>query len=116
MYKAAVSELSLFRALALRKLGQNEQAQAVLDEMLASANNFIENKDRRTYYGVGSPSPMPFEYNIEKDNLTDGNILKAFALLGLDKADEAEQAMAVARELNPNDFRIFAFDRIKNEL
>ena len=116
VYKAAVSELSLFRALALRKLGQNEQAQAVLDEMLASANNFIENKDRRTYYGVGSPSPMPFEYNIEKNNLTDGNILKAFALLGLDKADEAEQAMAVARELNPNDFRIFAFDRIKNEL
>ena len=46
--------------------------------MLAVAKNFIVNKDLRTYYGVGSPSPMPFEYNIEKHNLTEGYILKAF--------------------------------------
>ena len=84
--------------------------------LTACATNFIENKERRTYYGVGSPSPMPFEYNIEKNNLTDGHILKAFALLGLGKADEAEESIAVARDLNPNDFRNFAFDRIKNEL
>ncbi len=116
VYKAAVSELSLFRALALVKLGDTSGAQQVLDEMVASADNFIVNKDLRTYYGVGSPSPMPFEYNIEKTNLTEGHILKAFALLGFGKQDEAEQAIAVARELNPNDFRIFAFDRIKTHL
>ncbi len=116
VYKAAVSELSLFRALALVKLGNKEEAYAVLDEMLASAENFIVNKDRRTYYGVGSPSPMPFEYNIEKNNLTDGNILKAFALLGYGKQDEAEQAIDIARKLNPNDFRIFAFVRIKTQI
>jgi len=111
-----VSELSLFRALALIKLGNEAEAKTVLDEMLASADDFIVNKDRRSYYGVGSPSPMPFEYNIEKNNLTDGHILKAFALLGFGKAEDAEASMAVARELNPNDFRIFAFDCIKNQL
>ena len=113
IYKAAVSEISLFRALALKKLGNEVEANVVLDEMLSVAENFIVNKDLRTYYGVGSPSPMPFEYDIEKNNLTDGYILKAFALLGLDKKAEAETAIEEARKLNPYDFRIFAFDRVK---
>ncbi len=113
IYKAAVSEISLFRALALKKLGKTAEAAAVLDEMLAVAENFTVNKDLRSYYGVGSPSPMPFEYDIEKKNLTDGSILKAFALLGYDKKDEAEAAVAQARRLDPYDFRIFAFDRVK---
>ncbi|MBQ7334948.1 MAG: DUF5107 domain-containing protein [Clostridia bacterium] len=113
VYKAAVSELSLFRALALKELGRADEANAVLDEMLRMAENQIANKDLRTYYGVGSPSPMPFEYDIEKNNLRDGHILKAFALLGYGKNTEAEEAMNVARALDPNDFRIFAFDQIK---
>ncbi|MBQ3055611.1 MAG: DUF5107 domain-containing protein [Oscillospiraceae bacterium] len=116
IYKAAVSELSLFRALALNKLGQNTEAEAVLSEMLSVAENFIQNSDLRTYYGVGSPSPMPFEYDIVKNNMTDGSILKAFALLGFGKPAEAEEAMAVARKYNPYDFRIFAFDAVKERL
>ena len=113
VYKAAVSEISLFRALALKKLGQDAEAQRVLEEMLSAGENLIVNKDLRTYYGVGSPSPMPFENAIEKKNLVDGSILKAFALLGLGDGEAAETAMNVARELDPHDFRIFAFDRIK---
>jgi len=112
VYKAAVSEISLFRALALMKLGQTEEADSVLDEMLSVAENFIVNKDLRTYYGVGSPSPMPFEYDIEKNNLTDGYILKAYALLGQGKTTEAKEAIEQARKIKPYDFRIFAFDRL----
>lgn len=112
IYKAAVSEISLFRALALKKLGNETEAKAVLDEMLSVAENFIVNKDLRTYYGVGSPSPMPFEYDIEKNNLTDGYILKAFALLGYGDKQSAKSAIDEARKLNPYDFRIFAFDKI----
>lgn len=113
IYKAAVSELSLFRALALKELGREDTANEVLDEMMQVADNLIVNKDLRTYYGVGSPSPMPFEYDIEKNNLRDGSILKAFALLGYGKTAEAEACMTTARELDPYDFRIFAFDKIK---
>ena len=112
VYKAAVSEISLFRALALLKLGNVEEADRVLDEMMSVADGFIVNKDLRTYYGVGSPSPMPFEYDIEKNNLTDGYILKAYALLGQGKSDEAKASIEKAREIKPYDFRIFAFDRL----
>ena len=116
VYKAAVSEISLFRALALIKLGEQENAQKVLDEMTEAADNFIKNKDLRSYYGVGSPSPMPIDYDSEKNNLRDGSILKAYALLGKGEENEAEKVMNVARELDPFDFRIYAFDQIKNFL
>ncbi len=116
VYKAAVSEISLFRALALIKLGKKDEAKNVLDEMISVADNFIVNKDLRSYYGVGSPSPMPFEYDIEKNNMRDGSILKAYALLGMGEGEKAEEVMQTARELDKYDFRIFAFDIIKNNL
>lgn len=116
VYKAAVSEISLFRALALIKLDEKEKANSVLEEMIQVADNFIENCDLRTYYGVGSPSPMPFEYNIKKNNMRDGSILKAYALLGKGESDAAEKVMETARKLDKYDFRIFAFDIIKNNL
>lgn len=112
VYKAAVSELSLFRALALRKLMRFGEAKAVLDEMIAVADNQIKNKDLRTYYGVGSPSPMPFELNIEKTNLTTGYILKAYALLGLGKFNEADECIKEAEKLDTYDFRIVAYHKI----
>ena len=113
IYKAAVSEISLFRALALQKLGKFAEADQVLEEMLAVAENQLRNKDLRTYYGVGSPSPMPFELDIVKNNTVDGSILKGFALLGKGEKDQAEAVIADARALNPYDFRIYAFDQIK---
>lgn len=115
-YKAAVSEISLFRALCLIRLGDQKMAQAVLDEMVKSADKTILNKELRSYYGVGSPTPAPFEYDIEKENLRDGNILKAFALLGLRKYGEAKDAADKARALDRYDFRIYIFDSVFEDL
>jgi len=114
--KAAVSEISLFRALCLKKLGREEEAKLVLDEMLAQAENLIENHDLRTYYGVGSPSPLPFENNIHKQNLRNGYTLKAFALLGQGKETEADEAIRLAAEQEPNDFTVYVYGQIRKKL
>lgn len=114
VYKAAVSEISLFRALALRKLNRFAEARNVLEEMHDRAQNLIDNSDRRTYYGVGSPSPLPFEDDIIKNNLFGGYILKAFALLGLGKYNEADKYAEMAKEIHKYDFRVFAFEQIIN--
>ena len=112
IYKAAVSELSMFRALALRKLMRFTEAREVLVEMLETGNNMIQNKDRYSYYGVGSPTPMPFEYDIEKKNVVEGQILRAYALLGLGKKEAANQALAAAEALDPFNFRIYAYREV----
>lgn len=111
-YKAAVSEISLFRALALKELGKNDEANAVLDEMQESADSLINNCDMRTYYGVGSPSPMPFELDIVKNNLVAGNILKAYALYGMEKYGEADLCIRKAAELDADNFAVYAFGKI----
>ncbi len=111
-YKAAVSEISLFRALALKELGRSDEAKQVLDEMLSTAQSLIDNKDMRTYYGVGSPSPMPFELDIEKHNLLAGYTLKAFALYGEEKYSEAEICIRKAQKLDPNDFAVYTYKQI----
>ena len=111
-YKAAVSEISLFRALALYKLGEKDSADKVLSEMLESAQNLIDNCDLRTYYGVGSPSPMPFENDIVKQNTLNGSILKAYALYGMNKPVEAEECIRTAESFDPHDFRIYAYRKI----
>mgnify|MGYP004552473467 FL=1 len=111
-YKAAVSEISLFRALALKELGRSDEAKQVLDEMLSTAQSLIDNKDMRTYYGVGSPSPMPFELDNEKHNLLAGYTLKAFALYGEEKYSEAEICIRKAQKLDPNDFAVYTYKKI----
>ena len=115
-YKAAVSPISLWRALALLKLGNETEAKLVLDEMLSAAENKLQNRDPRTYYGVGSPSPMPFEYDIVKQNTCEGSILKAFALLGYGKKEEAEKTLTAVRELDPYNFDLFIFDMQKERI
>ena len=116
VYKATVSEISLFRALALRKLMRFSEAKAVLDEMLVFAEDKIRNKDLRTYYGVGSPSPMPFELDIVKANLTTGYIIKAYALLGLGHFIDADENLKEAEKADPYDFRVVVYRKIKNSI
>ncbi len=111
--KAAVSEISMFRALALKKLGNENEAAEVANEMLETANGLIKNCDLRSYYGVGSPTPMPFENDIERNNLTDGYVLKAYALKALGKNSAAKKALKSAEEINPFDFRIHAFREVE---
>ena len=109
-YKAAVSPISLWRAMALFKLGDD------VDEMISVAENKLANRDMRTYYGVGSPSPMPFEYDIIKQNTCEGSMLKAFGLLGCGKKDEAEEIVKAVRECDPYNFDLFIFDGVKGRI
>lgn len=116
IYKAAVSEISLFRALACRKLMNFKEARHILDEMIEVADRFIKDCDRRTYYGVGSPSPMPFEDDIVKNNLMSGYTLKAYALLGLGRFNEADEYIRKAKEIFRHDFRVYAYEAVSTQI
>lgn len=96
--------------------GRFAEARNVLEEMLDTAENSITNCDRRTYYGVGSPSPLPFEDDIVKNNLLSGYTLKAYALLGLGKFNEAEKYINKAKQIQMYEFPIYAFDEIKKSV
>ena len=104
----------MFRGLALRKLMRFTEAEQVLQEMIDTGTSQIENSDLRAYYGVGAPTPMPFEYDIVKINTVNGHVLRAYGLLGLGHREQALQEIEAAKKLSPNDFRIYAFEQIKD--
>ena len=114
--KSTVSELSMFRALCLQKLNRFTEAEAVLKEMLAVGKDKIRNCDRRSYYGVGSPCPMPFEYDIRKENTVSGHILSAYAYLGLGDVVQADEEISAAAAADPYNFLIYAFHQVKKTL
>lgn len=112
--KAIVSELSLFRALALRSLTRFDEAERVLNEMLDAGADMLKNSDRRAYYGVGAPTPMPFEGDIVKSNTVTGHILCGYALLGLGRREEARGEIDAAAKISPEDFRLYTFEQIRD--
>ena len=112
--KAIVSELSLFRALALRSLTRFDEAERVLNEMLDAGADMLKNSDRRAYYGVGAPTPMPFEGDIVKSNTVTGHILCGYALLGLGRRGEARGEIDAAAKISPEDFRLYTFEQIRD--
>ena len=115
-YKAAVSPISLWRALSLARLGNTSEAERVIAEMISTAEDKLENRDMRAYYGVGSPSPMPFEYDIVKQNTCEGSLLKAFALLYSGNLKEAESLANTVRALDPYNFDLYIFDMQKSRI
>ncbi len=114
--KDTCSSLSLWYALALRKVGEEAEAERVLDEMLASAEHTLANVDMRAYYGVGAPIPMPFEYDIVKFNTVNGLVLKSYALLGKGELREAEALMEEVRALDPYNVDLYVFDDQKGRI
>ena len=97
-------------------MGREEEADAVLDEMIEVADNMIKNSDLRGYYGVGSPTPMPFENDIVKQNTLDGNVLLAYAYFGKGQKSNATKHINKAASISPYDFRIHAFKKIKETI
>lgn len=110
--KSAVSEISAFRVIALKRLGEEITAAEVAQEMLNRAEHLLQNPDLYGYYGVGSPTPLPFEQDIVTLNTVNGRILKAFALAALGNTEQADREIEQAEVLRPYDFRIFAFKQV----
>ena len=87
-----ISEISFFAAKSMDKLGHAEQALSVYESMLASAEGKLANADLHGYFGVGMPSPLPFELNIVRQNMIPALLIKALALKGLNRVEESVAA------------------------
>ena len=88
------------------------QAEQALGEMLDTGADMLKNSDRRAYYGVGAPTPMPFENDVVKSSAVTGHILRGYALMGLGRRGEAQSEIDAAAKISPEDFRIYAFEQI----
>ena len=96
-----ITEITYFAAKALEKLGQPEQAQALFEAMLENARTRLLNRDLHGYFGVGMPSPLPFEQDILRQNSIPALLIKALALKGLGREAESSEALDELLALDP---------------
>ena len=101
-----VTELRYFTGLALEKLGRQEEAKEVYQEMISTADRQLENADLPGYFGVGMSAPLPYEQNIVRQNTINACLLKALGNKGLGNEAEYRKALHSLEELDPTNFKL----------
>lgn len=102
LYRAAVEPLrehsihSYYRALALRQLGREEEAQAALHDLQSYARKHRQDEPTIPYFATSLPNFLLFEDDLNGRNRISCLLLEAYAELGLNRL---KQAQALFREV-----------------
>ena len=99
---AGASELSYYRALALRKLGQEDAAYDQLQALLTAAEQQIHAKGQFAYFGTSVANVLLFQEDLHKLNRIEGGYLAGLAQLGLDRLADAARAFEDVLTLDGN--------------
>ena len=105
-----VTEMTLFTALALRRLGHGAQANAVLEAMLTEGQRRLDGCHRWGYYGVGMASPLPSELDIVRMNRIEAHLMLLLGHAGLGQPTQPDMAALAA--LDPANTRVAFFQKL----
>lgn len=87
---AGITVHSYWQVLALRDAGKTKEADALIEEMLACADETYKNRDIPPYFGVGAHAFMPFMYDVTKYHTAVALQLRGYAMLARGNRAEAE--------------------------
>jgi tetratricopeptide (TPR) repeat protein len=108
LYRAAAESLSAYsvhsyyRALALRQLGREKEAESALRELYSYAVSHRNQEPVIDYFATSLPNFLLFEDDLAKRNTVDCLILQAYAELGLGHPERAQRLFAETAELEPD--------------
>ncbi|MGI8771174.1 MAG: DUF5107 domain-containing protein [Acidobacteriaceae bacterium] len=100
MQVRSASEMSYWSALALRRLGREEEAVALFQRILAYAAALDDEIPKIDYFATSLPTMLLFEEDLGKRQHITATFLRAQALLGLGRMAEAETALEQVRALD----------------
>ncbi|HEX2665314.1 MAG TPA: hypothetical protein VHM93_20960, partial [Candidatus Acidoferrum sp.] len=96
------SEMTCYSALALKRLGRSREAEKLLRELLAYAENLIQQNAQVGYFATSLPAMLLFEDDLQKRNTVTALFLQAQAWLGLGDAAKAQELLARVLSLDPS--------------
>ncbi len=102
MSVTAFSEMTLFSALSLKKLGRLDEAEDCLNELLKYAQDLEKAEAKIDYFATSLPSMRLFDDDIQKRQLTKAMFLQAQAYYGLGQLTGAENLIAKVLANDPD--------------
>ena len=96
------SEKTCYSALALKRLGKSRQAEKLLRDLLAYAQNLMQQKVQVDYFATSLPAMLLFKDDLQRRNTVTALFLQAQAWLGLGEAAKAQELLARVRSLDPS--------------
>jgi len=94
--------MAYYRALALRKLGEEDGAFRALRELLADATQQVAAEVKVDYFATSLPNFLLFEDDLQKRNQIDCLFLAGLAQSGLNQTEQAEAKFRQVLELDIN--------------
>jgi tetratricopeptide (TPR) repeat protein len=89
----ACSEMTCWSAMALRRLGREEEAMALFREVLAYAEGLERTTPGIDYFATSLPTMLLFDEDLGRRQHITATFLRAQALLGLGRGAEAQAAL-----------------------
>jgi len=96
------SEMSYYNALALRRLNRTEEAEELLDSLLAHAEALSQQNATIDYFATSLPAMLLFEDDLRKRNTITSTFLCAQAWLGLGEEQKARELLHQVMHLDRN--------------
>lgn len=109
LYSAAAQPLatpsvhSYYRALALKRLGRQQEAQAELLRLYHHATTRENDEPQIDYFATSLPNFLLFDDDLKRRNKVECLVLEAYAELGMRQADRALELFLEVAELEPAD-------------
>jgi len=104
MQVQAISEMTWWSALALRRLGKEEESVALLQQIQQYAY-FLENQEPAIdYFATSLPAMLLFDDDLKQRQIIAARFLRAQALLGLGRTPEALESLREVLRLDPNHY------------
>jgi tetratricopeptide (TPR) repeat protein len=106
-----ITEMIYFTGAALDKLGKAAEARAAFEGMVKEGRARLESCHRWGYFGVGMPSPLPSELDIERMNKIDAYLLMLLGNAGL--GQPYAQQMQALKALDPYNTKLDFFQKLE---
>jgi len=100
MQVRSISEMTYWSAMALRRLGREEQAKKLFEEILAFAGQLDSETPKIDYFATSLPTMLLFEEDLGRRQHVTATFLRAQALMGLGQHTVAKQALTDVLELD----------------
>lgn len=95
-----VSEMTYWSALALRRLGREPEARRLFEETLDYAATLDKTLPKIDYFATSLPTMLLFEEDLNSRQHITATFLRAQALLGLGRQEQAQAALAEVLKLD----------------